>query len=762
MRLIKISLALLFAVSFASSMTFQLTTNVAAQVTFSLGSNTFTVTAVGGGQTQDVTISWINPSQGVQVSATTLNPRFGDFNETVILLQHATPYPAWNPTREYGLNSRVSHNGQNWTNPSNWASAGVMPGPAGGPNWQVPWIVIPANQQAVSLSINLPALQLSSDSVFIPVYSLVDIELAVTCQNGFTGTFQIPRRTLDTLALPFVFDGDFIDQTSVGQNSVRRVGAATTLVSRRANHQLWLSSGDFKNAEIRVVGVNGRVISSQRLNEISRGDIINASNIAAGVYFLNFRTANGVNSTHRFFHGGGDLRVSAAIGGGQGSESLDRRHSTNSRHAAARSANPTYTFRFRHTGEYRGQVTDTVLQVSGRGGELSERVFVSLLSAQLSDIFTREEYEAMFPARFGFGRAACVWMSPDNLAAIKECNRTTAPNNQGDGDYNFFSYEALLRGIDALGEIYVRKIYALNNAGQTPELAYRLVWTNRRTGATREIQTTLFDHYFDMSGRTTDLGIVDYSDFLNYGTREDRLRELAAFFGNVAQETSGATRGVGNYHWAMYWREEMGYTDTSGAYRTQYTGNGFFPPSSAFPRASYHGRGILQLTHPVNYGQFSMFMFGDKQVLLDNPELIIPARQAGVETGYLAFASSIWFWMTSQGDRASPHQVMRPDFVPRQIDLVQNRARNNEGGRLTPISRFGWTVAIINGGLECTAAIAASPRNPVSGCNVQQSGTACDYRVHTRIAHFKHFSSILGIPLDPNDALHCNSMNFNQ
>jgi hypothetical protein len=380
------------------------------------------------------------------------------------------------------------------------------------------------------------------------------------------------------------------------------------------------------------------------------------------------------------------------------------------------------------------------VQVSARSGEVSERVFVSLLGAQLADIFTEQEYEQMFPARFGFGRANCVWMPPNDLAAIQECNRTTAANGQGDGTYNFFSYAALLKGLAALGEVEVQKTYALNNAGVAPQLAYRLHWHNRRTGERKDFEMMNFSHYFNMSGQTRTFPLIDYSDFLNYGSREDRLRELAAFFGNVAQETSAADRRAGNYHWAMYWREEMGYNDSSAAYRTQYTGNGTFPPSTRFPRASYHGRGILQLTHPVNYGQFSVFMYGDPSILIDRPDLIIPRNpQPGEETGYLAFASSIWFWMTSQSDRASPHQVMRQDYRGRQIDIQQNRARPDG----TPISRIGWTVAIINGGLECN-----------------RSGTATDYRVNTRISHFRHYSGILRIPMEPGDALHCDNMAF--
>jgi hypothetical protein len=55
-------------------------------------------------------------------------------------------------------------------------------------------------------------------------------------------------------------------------------------------------------------------------------------------------------------------------------------------------------------------------------------------------------------------------------------------------------------------------------------------------------------------------------------------------------------------------------------------------------KQQYYGRGPIQLSWNTNYGDFSDYYFGDRNKLLDNPDLV---------TDNLAtcWASAVWFWM---------------------------------------------------------------------------------------------------------------------
>lgn len=54
----------------------------------------------------------------------------------------------------------------------------------------------------------------------------------------------------------------------------------------------------------------------------------------------------------------------------------------------------------------------------------------------------------------------------------------------------------------------------------------------------------------------------------------------------------------------------------------------------------FRGRGIIQLTGRANYAACSQALFGDKEVLLNNPDLVLEPN--------VAMKSAFWFW-TSNG-----------------------------------------------------------------------------------------------------------------
>jgi hypothetical protein len=168
-------------------------------------------------------------------------------------------------------------------------------------------------------------------------------------------------------------------------------------------------------------------------------------------------------------------------------------------------------------------------------------------------------------------------------------------------------------------------------------------------------------------------------------TDVEKRRELAAFLAQVSHETTGGHTFRDRY--GLCFPEELrcisrpnapeidpgcllpppvGYIDNQDT---------IYPPVAG---KEYHGRGAIQLSHNANYGQFSEFYFGDKNVLLNNPERVLEPE--------LAWASAVWFWMTVQPPKPSAHQVM------------YDTQGNNGGGRP---STFGHTTNIINGGLEC-------------------------------------------------------------
>jgi len=205
-----------------------------------------------------------------------------------------------------------------------------------------------------------------------------------------------------------------------------------------------------------------------------------------------------------------------------------------------------------------------------------------------------------------------------------------------------------------------------------------------------------------------------YPKFGHEGSAEQQKREVAAFLGQISQETSGWWAGQ-PYRWGLCFVEEVGCEDGQC---TQYTdsSNTMYPPA---PGKTYQGRGALQITWNANYGQLSEAINGDKYVLLNDPDRL-------ASDGELAFRASLWFWMTPQQPKPSSHDVM--------IDVAEE----------CPIygryNGFGRTTNIINGGLECTK---PTPQ-----------------KVANRVNYFSEYASDFGI--STGDNLYCDEMkNYN-
>ncbi|MDR3328863.1 MAG: chitinase [Prevotellaceae bacterium] len=149
-----------------------------------------------------------------------------------------------------------------------------------------------------------------------------------------------------------------------------------------------------------------------------------------------------------------------------------------------------------------------------------------------------------------------------------------------------------------------------------------------------------------------------FPHFLREGSEAQRRRELAAFLAHLEQETGG-----------LRYKEQISVAHSYAVAHKDY------PPTEG---KQYHGRGPIQLSYNYNYGQFSRAYFGDKSVLLKDPDLL-------VADSVISFGSAIWFWMTGQPPKPSCHSVMVDSWEPTSTDLSANRR-----------SGFGLTLNIIN------------------------------------------------------------------
>ncbi len=301
-----------------------------------------------------------------------------------------------------------------------------------------------------------------------------------------------------------------------------------------------------------------------------------------------------------------------------------------------------------------------------------------------SDVLAASEWNTLFPHRFNAADRSGSGIPP------------TTPET------DFYSYANFAEAVRRMGNI---KIIVERRCGTN---AYRLTRIDKTTGASKVIRT---DADFNISNNNILTETLDYASFAGEGDLTVRKRELCAFLANISQETTGGwpTAPGGQYAWGLYFREEQGYENTNNiGYRVD---DATYPPA---PGKSYHGRGPIQLSYNYNYGQVSEFLFGDKNVLLANPEKVI-------QDGIIAFQTGIWFWMTQQYPKPSCHDVMIP-------------------GKWTPTSEqtalglrpgFGATVNIINGAIEC-------------GSGAENT------KVLSRIGHFQRYTGIKAVSMELN------------
>ncbi|MBQ6569197.1 MAG: Ig-like domain-containing protein [Clostridia bacterium] len=340
------------------------------------------------------------------------------------------------------------------------------------------------------------------------------------------------------------------------------------------------------------------------------------------------------------------------------------------------------------------QLTDE--QAIEKWGALNTAYLPENAVAHFTELLPREDYEALFPYRFGSDN----WKNlPIQYPQFSDTKYDLAAR-QTKTDY--YSYDNLISAVEWLANSMIM----IQNV-EDADYCTRITCFDKTTK--QEIVLSQDGDWIAEWNITKPrvTKIVDLGAFLADGTLSERKRELAAFLANISHETGGGwlEGQIDELYTGLYWNEEVNHigATSSGYLNTAY---------DYYPGVSYHGRGPIQLSWNFNYAQFSGIVYGDCGVLLEHPETV-------ASDGVLGFMSAIWFWMTPQPPKPACHEVMIDGlWTPSAKDIAQGRS---EPG-------FGMTIMIINGGLE-------------GNC------TESDGRVGRRIRYYRHYTDIMNVDI---------------
>lgn len=303
---------------------------------------------------------------------------------------------------------------------------------------------------------------------------------------------------------------------------------------------------------------------------------------------------------------------------------------------------------------------------------------------KLEALLKKDDFEALFPRRYG----SVLWHETNPGVQAKE----------------YYSYENLKVAVKEIANIKYKIEYREGSA-----------WCQRvsRLDKTTKKQVVIFeDEQFNTDwiiNKPIVTQIADFGSFLSEGTQKDKEREIAAFLANIAHETGGGweTAPGGMLAWGLYFNEETSYIGTNLIGYVSATDK-IYPP---VPGKSYHGRGPIQLSWNYNYGLASAILYGDKNILLEKPEMV-------TEDGALGFMTAISFWMTPQNPKPSCHDVMVNKWKPTEADIKAGRTE----------ACFGMTINVINGGFEANKGLD-------------------DYRVKRRAGHYVDITTKMGVDI---------------
>lgn len=269
----------------------------------------------------------------------------------------------------------------------------------------------------------------------------------------------------------------------------------------------------------------------------------------------------------------------------------------------------------------------------------------------------------------------------------------------------FYTYAAFIKAIKQMALIKVK-------VEKRSVSIYKITRTDKLTGKARVVRQD--DEWDETWAKAKPYNVVniDYGNFCSEKDGATNKKELAAFFAHIAHETRHGENG--KYNDGLMYTHEL---NTSLPYIAE---NDTYPPVKG---KNYYGRGPLQLSYNGNYGYASDCIFGDKTILLNNPDLV-------TTDAVVAFKTAIYFWMTPQTYKPSAHDVMVGNWKPNAYDVAKNR-----------VPGFGMTINIVNGAVECN-----------KGDNGPDAGSMND-----RIGYYKYFLNKLGVT-DNSNTCACGKM----
>ncbi|WP_431785510.1 chitinase [Paenibacillus lactis] len=280
--------------------------------------------------------------------------------------------------------------------------------------------------------------------------------------------------------------------------------------------------------------------------------------------------------------------------------------------------------------------------------------------AAVQSLLSEEDFEQLFPYRLG----SEAWFQVAKGKEYYKADQT-----------DYFSYDNLISAVADVSNLKIKistrqgapsaqEIQRLDKEARIETLVLRSADFNAPENRSKPIETV----------------IIDGGTFLKEGFKKDRKRELAAFLANLSHETGGgwATAPGGPLRWGLFWNENI-------AGRTGANPDAFVDPESAelypgTPGKRYYGRGPIMLSWNFNYGLFSSIIYGDKSVLLNQPEIV-------AADGKIGYMTAILFWMTPQNPKPSAHDVMVGKWKPSALDKF--RGLGDPG--------FGTTIIVLNG-----------------------------------------------------------------
>ncbi|MDR1565481.1 MAG: Ig-like domain-containing protein [Oscillospiraceae bacterium] len=296
-------------------------------------------------------------------------------------------------------------------------------------------------------------------------------------------------------------------------------------------------------------------------------------------------------------------------------------------------------------------------EVTAQWGGINPAYSADSALDRLEELIPETYYNELFPYRFG----STAWKA-------MAVSRQYYPNYAELPDY--YSYQNLQEAVATLANTII-KVEWYNNS----TWCYRIIRLNKETKEQRLVYSDP-DFTADWIADTPKTSqICDYGSFLAVGDLSTRKKELAAFLGITCHETGGGSIDgtVDELYSGYYFNEEVGYIGSSSV---GYTSASTIWP--AVPGKSYHGRGPIQLSYNFNYGLCSDVLYGDKNILLNNPDLV-------EQDGVLGFMTGIWFWMTPQPPKPSCHEC---------ITGIWNPAPGTPNAQFN--GQFGLTIVIVN------------------------------------------------------------------